>query len=71
MERIGLAADLYCHIGPPEQNRDQQLQTDMEQMAFNPWHTKDFRPLGLINLVSKKTYAASAKTRGSSLQPYQ
>ncbi len=55
----------------PKQNLDQQLQTEMEQMAFNPWHTKDFTPLGLINLARKKVYDASAKHRGSSLKPYQ
>lgn len=55
----------------PRQNFDSQLQTDMEQMAFNPWHSKDFTPLGLINLARKKVYDASAKTRSSSLQPYK
>ena len=55
----------------PKQNLDQQLQTDMEQMAFNPWHTKEHTPLGLINLARKKVYDASARNRGSSLQPYK
>jgi catalase len=55
----------------PKQTLDSQLQIDMEQMAFNPWHTRDFTPLGLINLARKKVYDASAKNRGSSLQPYQ
>jgi len=55
----------------PKQNFDQQLQTDIEQMAFNPWHTKDFTPLGLMNLVRMKLYDASAKNRGSSLKPFR
>jgi catalase len=55
----------------PKQNFDPQLQTDIEQMAFNPWHTKDFTPLGLMNLVRMKLYDASARNRGSSLQPFR
>ncbi len=55
----------------PKQNFDQQLQTDIEQIAFNPWHTKDFTPLGLMNLARMKLYDASARNRGSSLQPYK
>jgi len=52
----------------PKQEFDGQLQTDMEQMAFNPWHTKEITPLGLINLARKKVYDASAIYRGSSLK---
>jgi hypothetical protein len=48
----------------PKQNFDQPLQTDVEQMAFNPWHTKDFTPLGLMNLARMKLYNASAIHRG-------
>ena len=55
----------------PKQDLDNQLQIDMEQIAFNPWHTKDFTPLGLINLARMKVYDASARNRGSSLQPYK
>jgi catalase len=54
----------------PKQNFDQQLQTDVEQMAFNPWHTKDFTPLGLMNLARMKLYDVSARNRGSSLKPF-
>ena len=54
----------------PKQNFDQQLQTDIEQIAFNPWHTKDLTPLGLMNLARKKAYDASAVNRGSSLKPF-
>jgi len=50
-----------------KQDLDEKLQTDMENMAFNPWHTKDFTPLGLINLARKKVYDSSAMNRGSSL----
>ena len=52
----------------PNQTFDEQLQKDIENMAFNPWHTKEFRPLGLINLARKKVYDASARNRGSSLK---
>jgi len=52
----------------PKQDFDEQLQKDMENMAFNPWHTKEHTPLGLINLARKKVYDASAINRGSSLK---
>lgn len=52
----------------PRQELDSQLQMDIEKMAFNPWHTKEITPLGLINLARKKVYDASAKNRGSSLK---
>lgn len=54
----------------PKQNYDEQLQKDMESMAFNPWHTKEHTPLGLINLARKKVYDTSAMNRGSSLKPF-
>ena len=52
----------------PKQEFDSQLQQDMEAMAFNPWHTKDHTPLGLINLARKNVYDASAMHRGSTLK---
>ena len=55
----------------PKQKPDPQLQKEMEATAFNPWHTKDLIPLGLINLARKKVYDASAKNRGSSLKPFR
>lgn len=51
----------------PKQEFDDQLQLNMEHMAFNPWNTKDFTPLGLINLARKKVYDASAHHRGASV----
>jgi catalase len=51
----------------PRQEIDPQLQQEMEAMAYNPWNTADFTPLGLINLARKKVYAASAKNRGGSV----
>ncbi|HSJ89073.1 MAG TPA: catalase [Anaerolineales bacterium] len=51
----------------PKQDLDLQLQQDIERMAFNPWHTQQFTPLGLINLARKKVYDASAAHRGASL----
>jgi catalase len=48
----------------PKQELDPQLQKDMEHMAFNPWNTKEFTPLGLIDLARKKVYEASALHRG-------
>lgn len=49
----------------PKQEFDLRLQTDIERMAFNPWHTKEVTPLGLINLARKKVYDASALHRNS------
>jgi catalase len=54
----------------PKQEFDGPLQMDIENMAFNPWHTKEFTPLGLINLARKKVYDASARNRGSSLKSF-
>lgn len=48
----------------PKQNLDGQLQKDMEHLAFNPWNTRHFTPLGAINLARKKVYDASASHRG-------
>lgn len=49
----------------PKQDLDPQLQEDMEHMAFSPWNTEEFTPLGLINLARKKVYDASAVHRGA------
>jgi catalase len=51
----------------PKQDFDGELQSDMERMAFNPWNTSEYVPLGLINLARKKVYDASALHRGASL----
>ena len=48
----------------PQQALDLQLQEQMEHIAFNPWNTEEFTPLGLINLARKKVYDASAIQRG-------
>jgi len=48
----------------PKQNLDGPLQRDMEHMAFSPWNTKQFTPLGAINLARKRVYDASASHRG-------
>jgi catalase len=53
----------------PRQELDEQLQQEMERMAFNPWNTKDFTPLGLINLARKSVYGASAVHRGAKVKP--
>jgi catalase len=52
----------------PKQDLDSQLQQEMEDMAFNPWNTNEFTPLGLINLARKDVYDASASHRGASLK---
>jgi catalase len=52
----------------PKQELDLQLQQDMEHMAFTPWNTQAFTPLGLINLARKKVYDASATKRGATVQ---
>jgi catalase len=49
----------------PNQDLDAQLQEDMEPMAFNPWNTHGFTPLGQINLARKSVYDASALHRGA------
>jgi hypothetical protein len=51
----------------PKQDFDPQLQQVMEHMAFNPWNTIEYTPLGLINLARKKVYDASAIHRGASV----
>ena len=52
----------------PKQDFDDQLEQDMEYMAFNPWNTNEYTPLGLINLARKKVYNASALHRGASVK---
>jgi catalase len=52
----------------PKQDLDPQLQEEMEHMAFNPWNTDEFTPLGLINLARKNVYDASAIHRGASVK---
>ena len=52
----------------PKQELDAKLQDDMEHMAFNPWNTVAFTPLGLINLARKKVYEASASHRSASVK---
>ena len=52
----------------PRQELDSQLQEEMEHMAFNPWNTEEFIPLGLINLARKNVYDASAAHRGASVK---
>jgi catalase len=53
----------------PRQALDEQLQQEMERMAFNPWNTKDFTPLGLINLARRDVYGASASHRNAKVKP--
>ena len=53
----------------PKQDLDSPLQQAVEQMAFNPWNTEEFTPLGLINLARKNVYDASAIHRGAPVKP--
>lgn len=53
----------------PKQGWDPELQEDMESMAFSPWHTSEYTPLGLMNLARKKVYEASAEQRGVGSRP--
>jgi catalase len=53
----------------PKQDLNPQLQAEMEHMAFSPWNTEDFTPLGLINLARKQVYDASAVHRGATVNP--
>jgi catalase len=52
----------------PQQDIDERLQQEMEQMAFSPWNTAEFTPLGRINLARKSVYTASAEHRGANLK---
>lgn len=52
----------------PKQDLDVPLQQEMEHMAFNPWNTNEFTPLGLINLARKNVYDASASHRGAAVK---
>ncbi|MEP6896841.1 MAG: catalase, partial [Chloroflexota bacterium] len=49
----------------PKQDDDEKFQKDMGHVAFNPWHTKDHTPLGLINLARQRVYISSAIHRGA------
>jgi catalase len=51
-----------------KQDFDPELEEAVERMAFNPWNTVDFTPLGRINLARKKVYEASARHRGASVK---
>jgi catalase len=51
----------------PKQDLDAGLQQEFERMALNPWNTRDFTPLGLINLARKNVYGASASHRGATV----
>ena len=51
----------------PKQDFDDQLQQEMEGMAFSPWNTDEITPLGAINLARKKVYDASARHRGGTV----
>jgi len=52
----------------PRQEFSPELEQAVAQMAFNPWNTRDFTPLGLINRARKSVYEASARRRGASLR---
>lgn len=52
----------------PRLGSDQELQKDVERMAFSPWNTVDFTPLGAINLARKQVYDASASHRGADVR---
>jgi hypothetical protein len=43
-----------------------KLDDDIERMAFSPWNTKDFKPLGSMNEARKLVYDQSAEKRGGS-----
>ena len=52
----------------PKQELDEGLQQEFEHMALNPWNTRYFTPLGLINLARKNVYGASAVHRGAAVR---
>ena len=39
-------------------------QAEIEKMAFSPWNTQDFKPIGTINMARKLIYDQSAEKRG-------
>jgi catalase len=53
----------------PRQEFDDQLQQEMEVMAYSPWNTEEITPLGAINLARKTVYDASARHRGARVIP--
>lgn len=48
----------------PKQNLDESLEKEIERMAFTPWNTDEYRPLGFMNRARKKVYDTSARVRG-------
>jgi catalase len=53
-------------IPHPDLNDEERskLDDDIEKMAFSPWNTKAFKPLGSMNEARKLVYDKSAEKRG-------
>lgn len=51
----------YPDLGDDDQGK---LDEDIEEIAFSPWNTKDFKPLGSMNEARRRVYDQSAEKRG-------
>jgi hypothetical protein len=47
-----------------DDDKRKKLIEDIEKMAFSPWNTKDFKPLGSMNEARRLVYDKSAEKRG-------
>ena len=53
-------------ITSPDENEKTKLDEEIEKMAFSPWNTQDFKPIGAMNEARKLIYHQSAEKRGGS-----
>ena len=51
-------------IPTPTEKEQHKLDEEIEKMAFSPWNTQDFKPLGTMNEARKLVYDQSAEKRG-------
>jgi len=51
-------------ITNPDEKEQTNLDEEIEKMAFSPWNTQDFKPLGAMNEARKLVYDQSAEKRG-------
>ena len=51
-------------IRNPDEKEQAKLDLKIEMMAFSPWNTQDFEPLGSMNEARKPVYDQSAGKRG-------
>jgi catalase len=51
-------------IETPNEEEQSKLDQEIEKMAFSPWNTQDFKPLGTMNEARRLVYDQSAEKRG-------